>query len=418
MTSVRIQKFAVCDAGTIAIKFAVLLPVLAAVTGFTVDVARLRSEQLSLQHAVDAASLAAAKELSLSDRKYEDLPQIAKSVVETYVATSRAFDGATPQTETNVSPDKATVEVTATLPFRSFFEELLGVDFPDVRSQSVASVVGQPNICVLGLNPREVGTISLEHDARVTGKNCGVYSNSSDNNGIKAKNSARLTASVICSRGGRDGGPANFTPLPLLDCPSFDDPLLSRPEPVAGVCDPEMPTRITSEVSLAPGTYCGLEVEDGGHAELRDGIYIFKDGPLIIRDGGRLTGEEAGLFFTGEDATFTFEAGSSISLTAPTEGAMAGLLVFASRTQDSRNVYSILSDDARVMVGTIYIPVGELRVDATNPVADQSAYTAIVADKMRLYGGPHLVLNTNYSETNVPVPEGIRGAGQPAVLVR
>lgn len=412
------NSFAWCESGSIAVKFALMVPVLLAVTGFTIDFARLRSEELFLQHAVDAASLAAAKELSLSDRKYEDLPQIAKAVVESYVGANRTFEGAVPKTETQVSADKVTVEVTATLPFSSFFEELLGIDFPDVRTRSVASVVGQPNICILGLNPREVGTISLEHEARVTGKNCGVYSNSAHNNGIKAKNSAQLTATVICSRGGKDGGTGNFSPDPLVDCPSFEDPLLSRPEPATGECDPGMPTTITGAVSLVPGTYCGLEIMDGAHVTLRDGVYIFKDEPLIVRNGGALTGEEAGLYFTGDKANFTFEAGSSISLTAPTDGPMAGLLLFASRAQSSSMVYSILSDDARVMEGTVYIPVGELRIDATNPIADQSAYTAIVADTMRLYGGPHLVLNTNYNDTNVPVPEGIRGAGQPAVLVR
>lgn len=71
-----------------------------------------------------------------------------------------------------------------------------------------------------------------------------------------------------------------------------------------------------------------------------------------------------------------------------------------------------------MLIGTIYIPKGELRVDATSPIADESAYTAIVADKMRLYGGPHLVLNTNYDQTDVPVPAGIRGAGQPVALSR
>ncbi len=116
------------------------------------------------------------------------------------------------------------------------------------------------------------------------------------------------------------------------------------------------------------------------------GIYVFRDGPLVVRDGGALIGEEAGLFFKGDKANFTFAAGSHISLEAPTNGVMAGLVIFAARSQDDRLIYSILSNDARRMVGTIYIPRGELRIDATTPVADKSPYTAIVADKMRLYG--------------------------------
>ena len=161
-----------------------------------------------------------------------------------------------------------------------------------------------------------------------------------------------------------------------------------------------------------------MDINGGAVVTLRDGVYVFRDKPLIVRDGASLIGTAAGLFFTGKNAYFTFEAQSTISLEAPTDGPMAGILIFGGRSQDENLVYSILSNDARVLIGTIYLPKGELRVDATSPIADKSAYTAIVADKMRLYGGPHLVLNTNYDETDVPVPDGIKGAGQPASLTQ
>ena len=70
------------------------------------------------------------------------------------------------------------------------------------------------------------------------------------------------------------------------------------------------------------------------------------------------------------------------------------------------------------MVGTVYIPTGELLVDGSAQVGGDSAYTAIVAETIRLYGGPHIVLNSNYDETDVPVPEGIKGAGQPVQIVQ
>ena len=41
------------------------------------------------------------------------------------------------------------------------------------------------------------------------------------------------------------------------------------------------------------------------------------------------------------------------------------------------------------------------------PVADQSAYTVIVAQLINLYEGPNLVLNANYEPTSVPVPKGV-----------
>ncbi|MGL4397149.1 MAG: TadE/TadG family type IV pilus assembly protein [Hyphomicrobium sp.] len=419
MRSLRLRGLARDEHGVILLKFALFLPILFSAMGMVMDLSRYMADQSAMQQAVDAAALAAAKELSLSDRKYENLEGIAEATIAAYLTGNHRINStAKPIVKTVVTQDPVEVSVTASLDYTFAMGQFTGLGTAPISTRAVAMVIGKPNICVLGLNPDEGGTISLEQDARVTGKNCAVYSNSSHNNGLKSKNDASMTAAVICSRGGREGGPGNFSPEPLIDCPSFDDPLASRPEPTADPCDSKLPTTVTSAIELEPGTYCGLDIKSGGNVTLREGVFIFKDLPLRVRDGGTLTGEGVGLYFTGANANFKFDRQSTISLSAPTSGPMAGLLVFAGRSQSSSLQYEILSDDARVMVGTIYIPSGELRIDATNPIADNSAYTAIVADKMRLYGGPHLILNTNYNNTEVPVPDGIRGAGQPVALTR
>ena len=70
-------------------------------------------------------------------------------------------------------------------------------------------------------------------------------------------------------------------------------------------------------------------------------------------------------------------------------------------------IYRIISNNARLMLGTIYLPTGRLVIDATQPVADQSAYTVVVAQQVNLYEGPNLYLNANYDATSVPVPKGV-----------
>ncbi|MDX2309065.1 MAG: TadE/TadG family type IV pilus assembly protein [Hyphomicrobium sp.] len=409
-------------AGTIAIKFAVVAPVLLLLIGNIVDYTRYVSARTAVQSAADAASLAAAKEVSLTDSKRHSLYEVAKSIAKNEVSgRDRVSHGQEPQIKTEVRDDPLEVDVVVTMPFEPMFGMDFGLQADTVEARSVARIVGQPNICVLGLNDDENGTISLEQNARVTGENCAVYSNSTSKNGIKSKNSAKLAATFICSAGGaqRDGN--NFDPAPLTDCPTFEDPLSARVEPDVEDCDPTIPSVIDQDMTLDPGTYCGLDIMNGAKVTLRgdgDGVFVIKDNPLRVRDGGSLVGEGVGLYFSGDDAYFEFEQDSHIDLAAPQTGPLAGLLVFAGRNQDDSLSYKIESDDARRLIGTIYIPQGELRIDATSPIADQSAYTAIVADTMRLYGGPHLVLNTNYSETDVPVPDGIKGTGQPARLAR
>ncbi len=69
--------------------------------------------------------------------------------------------------------------------------------------------------------------------------------------------------------------------------------------------------------------------------------------------------------------------------------------------------YRIISDNARTMLGTIYLPAGRVVIDADKPVADRSAYTVVVARQVNLYEGPNLYLNANYDQTSVPVPKGV-----------
>jgi hypothetical protein len=51
-------------------------------------------------------------------------------------------------------------------------------------------------------------------------------------------------------------------------------------------------------------------------------------------------------------------------------------------------------------------------------VADQSAYTVIVARQLQLSASPNLVMNAMYTSTDVPVPEGVGPNGSAIALTR
>jgi len=48
-------------------------------------------------------------------------------------------------------------------------------------------------------------------------------------------------------------------------------------------------------------------------------------------------------------------------------------------------------------------------IDAQAPVADRSAYTAIVVGRMWLGDGPTLVVKSDYAAIDLPVPAGLGG---------
>lgn len=414
------KRFSAEKGGAMLVKFAMLTPILFGATAFTIDYSVLHNQQSRLQGAADAGALAAAKELGLSDAKTENVQAIVQAVVESYLRDNQdtPYGGGTLSVSATLKNEPLEVDVVATQTINLPFGGTSGISNNELSAHAVARIAGRPNVCVLGLDPSEVGTISLEQNALVTGRNCAVFSNSSHVNGLKSKNSARLSASLICSRGGKDGARGSFVPDPIVDCPSFDDPLAGRPEPIVEACL-ETDLVVSGQTrTLTPGTYCGgLQITNASAVTLTPGIYVIKDGPLTVDGGSSIEGENTGFFFIGAGATFDFASQSSISLTAPVDGPMAGLLMFEGRSQPTNKSHKIMSNDARVLLGTIYLPRSELRIDATSPIADESAYTAVVARTMKLYGGPHLVLNTNYDQTDVPVPEGIKGAGQPVALV-
>jgi hypothetical protein len=411
-------RFAAATSGAVATIMALALPLLVIMVGFGLDLALLIQKRNRLQDTIDAATLAAAKELSLADFSRDNVAALVEASVKTMIRTHYANDDL-PTLQSSVSSDPIEVRVTATDAVRPLFGLTANLLPKQLVIEATARIIGHPNICVLALDPSAPGTLSLEKNALVTGNNCAVFSNSQHAIGLKSKSSAKLSASSICTAGGRDGGRGNFSPEPLTDCPQFDDPLSRRPEPMVAPCSSFNTLVVSTSRSLAPGTYCGgIRIEAPARVLFEAGTFVIAGGPLVVTSGAALTGEGVGFYLTGTGAALTFERGSSISLQAGKRSEMAGLLVFEGRSQPTGTVHQILSDDARELLGTLYFPRGRLHIDADSPVADRSAYTAIVARQLTLYGGPHLVLNSRYDLTDVPVPDGIKGYGQPARLVR
>jgi len=171
-----------------------------------------------------------------------------------------------------------------------------------------------------------------------------------------------------------------------------------------------------------------------GHQSRRErhngapGVYVIKDGPFLVNGNSTLTGQNVGIYLKGLDSNLKFDADTTVSLTAPKDGPMSGLLIYDDPTGASAllNVlvnpliagkytkllsspreHLILSDNARTLIGTIYMPKGRLIIDATKPVADKSAYTVLVVQQLDLYSGPNLVLNSDYGASEIPVPPGV-----------
>jgi hypothetical protein len=270
---------------------------------------------------------------------------------------------------------------------------------------------------MVGLNPSANQTLLLDNNARLQAPSCALYSNSTQPNGLMAKANATVQAAFICSGGGKSApGPGSFSPAPQTDCPIFPDPLAQRPAPTVGGCTQTNLVVNGGLMTLFPGTYCGgITVTNLAVVVMTPGIYVIKDGPLFVTAGGSLTGAGVGLYFTGTNAVVNFDTDSIISLVAPVTGVMAGLLMFEDRAAPQGETHQILSNNAHVLLGTIYLSRNTFHVAANASIADQAAYTVVIVNQFTLDQGPTMVLNTNYGGTSVPVPMGVGPGGTVAL---
>ena len=430
--------------GAVAVIFGLVATVLLGLVGGGIDYARLAARRSQLQGATDAGVLAGGNSLKLASSNTASVVGITTQTIQ---------NGAQPPADSPVTitvtlpADKSSVFARAEQTVKLSFGGFVGVPTVKIAAQARANVVGSMRLCMLALDPAAPGAFDLEKAAQVTATGCTLYSNSTSPIGMTGKDSSIATAQTICSAGGYSGVRANFAPPPQTGCPTIADPLKDRPAPTVGGCT-SIPVSankkgdtsknlIDQDATLDAGTYCGgLHITKNAAVTLRAGIYVMQDGPLIVDSKASLTGTDVGFYFMGNKGGLLFDQKTSISLAAPTTGTMAGLLMMEERAVSSpvdpvlaalpdplgilppttppplgaskpMRIYRIISDNARTMLGTIYLPAGRLVVDAKKAVADQSAYTVIVAQQINLYEGPNLVLNANYGATSVPVPKGV-----------
>lgn len=400
----------------VAINFALLTPVLLGAVGAAVDYTLGSSQKTSLQNAADAGAIAGAKELTLGGANGMYAADIAK-----LVAKNNVSDQSQLTVSANVTADKSGIEVNISQKTESFFSSVISGGPADIQVKAVAtSASAAQKVCVVGLDEAASGTVKLDSTARLTAPECAVFSNSKNSSGLKADDSSYLKAQLICTAGGKVGGNGNYSPQPLTDCPVIKDPLMMRPQPaVSPMCNYFNLVIKDIAFTMYPGTYCGgLKISGNAKITVKPGIYVMKNGPLIVEDKAQLEGDYVGFFFTGKDSFFRFTKNAKVTLGAPKDGSMAGILFFEDRDNPTDKKFEINSDFTRKLLGTIYLSKGHLVVDGSQPVADLSAYTAIVVQRLELSSGPNLVINTSYDATDVPVPNGIGPATGKTRLVQ
>ena len=384
------------------------LVVLLAFLGLAIDVGYEQYFKSRMQTAADAAALGGALELRASGSS--NLVSSAKADA----AANGFTDGQNSVSITVNSPpatgysttDSTAVEVLISQSVPTFFMEVLGFSSGMVRARAVARTGGSTT-CFFTLNPSMSNALSVNNGVSAT-FSCGVMVDSNSSTALTATGGSHLSAPYISVVGKYTvNGGSSISPAPAQGVSPVSNPLASLARPTVGACTY---TGVNigggATTTLNPGTYCnGLTIGGGSTVTLSSGMYIFKGGGLTINGGAHVTG--TGVTFYNSYATgyayapFTFNNGTTVTLTAPTTGTYAGILLYQDPTVVSAARNTFAGGTNANLTGTLYFPTTGL--DFSNGA--NAAYTIIVADNVNFTGGA--TLNNNYS--SLPGGSPIKG---------
>ncbi|MEO6338877.1 MAG: pilus assembly protein TadG-related protein [Caulobacteraceae bacterium] len=373
--------------------FAIVLPVGAVVTAGAIDLASVYGDKAAMQAAADGAALAAAKQLSVAN---QDVGDRAKAMVASDLA--KVADRIRLETTVKVPTDQSqvTVEIAGHRP--SFFANLLPPGGFHIYVSATATSVGKMPLCVLATAERG-HTMQMRDTAQMTANGCLVQSNSD----LTVSNSGLLQAGMVQAVGKAQG---RITPAPQTGAPTIPDPFEQMGVATPDGCQPLDLLYSVGVQILAPGVHCGnITVDERASIVLLPGEHYFGKGKLELKKFSSLSGNDVVLVFD-KDSDLKFGDNSTIDLQGRKSGPLKGFVIATTRANE--HTFEISSDSARRLLGTIYVPAATLLVQGErNQVADQSAWTVIVAETVQLAGGSNLVINHDYAGSSVPVPKGV-----------
>jgi hypothetical protein len=419
--------------GQFALVLGVLAPVGLGLVGGAIDMSVYINHHSELQSTADAAVLAVAREASLKGWNEATANEVAAAIVGSTL--SNKF-GVEYTFKLSIDQKARRVEISLDQDHYGYFFIGYFAGSPQIRVTAAAFASGASTICIIVQAPSQNDSLVVNGSSKVQAPGCAAYSNSVSTKSINVKDVSALNTQMTCTAGGYAGKLTNFSPTPITDCPVITDPLVSR----AQLIDASLPTGCDHNKlkidggtkTLLPGSYCkGLTISKGAEVQFEPGVYIIDDGGLKVDKASKISGAGVGLVFVGDKAQLTLSNDSSVSLSAPETGPMAGILIYGQPSAKQRK-FSIVSKDAQRFTGTVYLPADTLTVggdddldggcdqilqdDGTLALPDPSClsdignasdWTAIIARQVKVTAGSILVMNTNYNGSSVPVPDGV-----------
>ena len=304
---------------------------------------------------------------------------------------------------------------------------------PTITATATAGIVssgtasGQAPYCLIITSPSAANTLTLSGSSSIQASGCGVVVNSTSSGAINISGNTTVRSKTLCGPGGHLVSGSSTLNAAETSCSAVPDPLASWPAPSAA--SPTNPCNYTnfqtygnnfyrytrpdgtsftnttgaSSITLSPGIYCGgISFGAYTNAVFQSGIYVLRNGGLNTAGNTTATGSGVSFYLTGVGTAVQLQndyvdlsAQTTLTITAPTTGPMAGIAIYQDHTSATGTLTNTLSGNSTVnFTGVLYF--GNQNVVVSGSSENQSAgFTAMVAYTVKYSGYSTLYLNSN-----------------------
>lgn len=407
-----LRRFAADENGNFMLVFALLLVPLILFAGGAIDFSTVFERKSNYQAQLDSVAIAAGNLFI----QYKDDPQSAqKKQIEKFltarlaeIAVGEAGEKFTYRYKINV--EKRRIDIKGKLTKETGLLQAGNINkmAAAIQSSVVTKIESKP-VCILALGQRTAKGIEFVGDGEMKAKDCVVWSNAAGPQSITFDGSGKVDAERICAVG-RVGwsGQYKTKPQPEDNCNNVEDPLKFWQGPAVGAtCDYTHTDWIKGDVTrLSPGTYCGGLRVDARKIKLTKGIYIIKDGPLILRGESSIQGENVSFYLTGTNTYADIDGKAKVDIRAPKSGLMSGIAIAANRNTVLSGTSIINGRTDLKIGGVLYFPNQYLHYLGESDTTAASPVTTIIADAVELGGKAYLeVKNDRKKAKYAPIIE-------------
>ena len=355
---------------TIAITFTLLVGFAALGT----EVAEWYSIRRTMQGAADSAAFSAAlaKWNGASTAAYTSE---AQSVSGNYGFVDGSNDAVvtvnSPPASGNYTTDSNAVEVIISRPQPLQLARMFLSGPPTLQARAVATLNPLGSACVLALDRGNITDVADNGNTTLNLNSCNLAVNSPSNSALTLVGQATINAQAAFISGNyTTSGQAslNTTDGTFTGAAPTNDPYADASVPSYSGCDQKnySVSGKGNPQTLTPGSsgimvLCnGLSVTGNGSLTLSPGTYIIDGGSVSVSGNSSISGSGVSIVLTSSSgsnyATASISGGSTVNLTAPTSGPLAGLAVFQDRNAPQSGSNSFTGGTNQSIRGAIYFP--------------------------------------------------------------